>query len=181
MMRISELKCMVFIALIALIGLIGCNESTITQSVQTDLVDSLEVSFEQVRLALEENHPDQFLSLIDPVEAAQIKAMAVEDGYKSLQRFILRRMSGCPDIDTLQLRQFKQSGHWSRLAYVSFPPASKQRHKSVRYTFLLFRKQGDDWKLNAVNSLEQDRFDSMGQERSFHETELPVKLRFPRL
>ena len=161
-------------------GIFGCNEANLVQSVETDLVDSLEITFNNVRVSLENREADQFIDLMEPAEADRIKAAADAKGYTTLSRFIERRLNGCPDLDTLDFFESKQSDNWVRLTYTYVESSRNKRNELVRYTFILFHKEADQWKLSAVNYLDKERYDSYGSLLSFHETELPLKLRFPR-
>jgi hypothetical protein len=69
---------------------------------------------------------------------------------------------------------------YARLTMVGPGTRIGQDRERRRYTFLLFKRDGARWKLSAMSTLEKERYDPYGYEITYHETDLPPKLRFPR-
>jgi len=146
------------------------------------LVDTLTGVFENLHQAMLDGDQDRFFGLLDPGEGAKLKAAVKKNGYSSLKTFIERQFANWPDFDTLSLFEIKQGGPYARLAYSA--PGTRIGFKAprTRYTYLLFKRLKGQWRIAAVTDMECDKFDpyGYGYRLSFHETDLPPKLRFPR-
>ena len=70
---------------------------------------------------------------------------------------------------------------YARLEWTGGASSIGYREERVRYTFILFKRHNSGWKLAAISTLEKERYDPYGTELTYLETELPPKLRFPRL
>lgn len=145
------------------------------------LVDSLTAVFDDLKEAVRENQPDMFLDLLDSAEAAHLQRLIRQHGYTSLKSFIGRQFDAWPDLDTLNFYELRRAGDYVRLSFTGRGTKFGYKTERVKYTFLLFRKSDQRWKLAAMTSLEKEQYDPYGYEIIYHETELPPKLRFPRL
>ncbi len=144
------------------------------------IVDTLRTVFYDIRDAVRYNKPDRFFSYLDPDEYQNLQQLATSRGYTSLASYINRQFRNWPDPDTLSLHEIKRSGDLIRLAFAGAARLTRSDERRLRYTFFLFRKQDEQWKLVAMSDLETPRIDPYGNEMTFHETDLPSKLRFPR-
>ncbi len=145
------------------------------------LADTLATVFKQIKLAVDENRPDDFLHLMDPDEAGRLDRLVRRDGFASLRTFLEHHFVNWPDLDTLCYDGLIHEASYARLTFRGNGRKPSNRTRRVRYTFLLFRRFDNGWKLAAVSGLEKDRYDSYGTELSYLETDLPSRLRFPRL
>lgn len=159
------------------------NQTGVPASTQPVIVDTLRVIFDELQQAVLQGQPEKFRSLLDPAQADTLRKLIRKHGYLSLRSYIERQFANWPNLDTLELYQIRQSGSYVRLAYKG--PGSNLGHRQpwVRYTFLLFKQHQDRWRLAAVTSIEAEQYDpyGYGYELSYHETDLPPRLRFPRL
>ena len=130
--------------------------------------------------AVLDNDPDRFLALLDPTEKEDLADLTRRHGFSSLRTYLERQFVNWPDVDTLTYGGLTNTGNYARLTLVGRGSSFGRGGEKVRYTFLLFRRGQACWGLTAMASLEKERFDRYGYEVSYHETDLPPKLRFPR-
>ncbi len=157
----------------------GCQQQN-EQPAAPLVVDSLKTTFAEVKRAALEHDEERFFNLLDPSESADLQLLAKRHGYISLHSYIGHQFSNWPDLDTLSFRDLRTSGDYIRLS-MSGPGHRLRRQTQVRYTFLLFRNHPDGWRLAGMSNLENPGFDQYGHEITVHETDLPPRLRFPRL
>ncbi len=146
------------------------------------LVDTLTGVFENLHQAMLAADQDRFFGLLDPQEGAKLKVAVRKNGYGSLKTFIERQFANWPDFDTLNLYEIRQAGPYARLTFSAPGTRFGFKEPRTRYTYLLFKRLQGSWRIAAVTDMECDRFDpyGYGYRLSFHETDLPPKLRFPR-
>ncbi len=124
---------------------------------------------------------DAFFEFVHPAEAEIFREIARQYGYSSLRAYLKNQLHGWPDPDTLMLAGAVSNGTWARLALSGNGTSFGRQKASTRYTFFLFKQHDRQWKLAAMATLERDREDLYGNALTFHETDLPPKLRFPKL
>jgi len=148
----------------------------------TPLVDTLQAVFIDLHEATLTGDNEQFFGLLDPNESEELKRLVKQYGYISLKTYLERQFAQWPDLDTLELTEVRQAGRYARLTYSGFGTRFGYKAPRIRYTFLLYRRHVDGWRLTAVTDIERDQFDpyGYGYEFTVHETDLPPKLRFPR-
>lgn len=174
-------------ALPALLLGLACSEAqNITDAPRSEkppMVDTLRGVFDELQQAVLQGQPERFSALLDPAQADTLNKLIRKHGYLSLKSYIERQFARWPNLDTLALYEIKQSGPYVRLTYAGPGTSFGRRQERVRYTFLLFKRLSGDWRLAAVTDLERDRYDpyGYGYELSYHETDLPPRLRFPRV
>ena len=144
------------------------------------LADSLRTIFQEVRAAMIEGQPEAFLALLDKGEVPEMRRLARRHGFRSLKTYFGSRYANWPDLDTLRYGGLVTSPGYARLALVGTGESYGRAREPLRYTFLLFRLHADGWKLAASATFDMDRYDPYGHEITYHETDLPPKLRFPR-
>jgi hypothetical protein len=170
------------IILIAVLS--GCQAGDGDQSEAKDrppLADTLMAILTQLGDAARGNEADRFIGLLDSSEAERLRELTARQGFHSLRGYLQYQFACWPDPDTLIFTDLVEGGPYARLALSGAGVGFGRRGQSVRYTFALFKKSDTTWRLAAVSSLEKPRFDSYGTEQDYFETELPPKLRFPRL
>lgn len=175
------------LGLIGLVGVAVCQQADppviSEQSSLPPVVDTLRGIFEDLHGAMLARDQDRFFSLLDPTEGAKLQKLVRQYGYLSLKSYIERQFAQWPDLDTLSVYEIKEGGDYLRLTLTGPGTRFGYREPRIRYTFLLFRRHGDSWRLAAVTDLESEQFDpyGYGYEKHVHETDLPPKLRFPRV
>jgi len=145
------------------------------------LADTLLAILSRLGDAARGNEPDQFIGLLDSAEADRLRKLTAKQGFHSLRGYLQYQFASWPDPDTLTFTDLVEQGPYARLALSGTGVGFGRRGGNVRYTFALFKKTDTTWRLAAVSSLEKPRFDPYGTEQDYFETELPPKLRFPRL
>lgn len=144
------------------------------------LADTLVTIFEELKQAAQADHSESFLGMLDTASAAQFDAQASRIGFRSLRTYVEHQFQNWPDPDTLSFVDLKTENDYARLGLQGSAGRIGVREDRVRWTFLLFRKESDEWRLAAVSSMEKGKFDRYGTRLSYFETELPPRLRFPR-
>jgi hypothetical protein len=145
------------------------------------LVDTLVMIFEELKEAAVGNRFEAFLDILDETEAARLRQLSRAHGFGSLRSYLEHQFAEWPDPDTLAFEDFFHRPPYARVALSGTGARMGRRNEFVRYTFLLFKWEHESWRLTAVSRFEKERFDPYGSELSYLETELPPKLRFPRL
>lgn len=145
------------------------------------LVDTLAGIFDEVRQAALDNDAKKFLSMLDPVQADDLERLSQRNGFKSLRTYLETQFVNWPDIDTMTYGNLVTWNEYARLHYTGGGTRIGHRTKKTRYTCFLFRRHDSGWKLEAMTALEKDSYDPYGWAIVLHETDLPPKLRFPRL
>jgi hypothetical protein len=144
------------------------------------LADTLRAVFADMTTAITGGRADDFFKLMHPDDTAALRAICHQYGYSSLKAYLEGQMHGWPKVDTLSFADLVTTGPYARLALWG-PGTSLGRDRSfIRYTFLLFKQHRHQWRLSAMSTLEKERSDPYGYQITYHETELPSKLRFPR-
>lgn len=162
----------------------GCQADRQNQSQVKErppLADTLMAILTQLGDAARQNEADRFIGLLDSTEADRLRKLTVRQGFQSLRGYLQYQFACWPNPDTLIFTDLIEEGTYARLALSGEGVGFGRRGETVRYTFALFKKSEQDWRLAAVSSLEKPRFDAYGTRQDYHETELPPKLRFPRL
>jgi len=145
------------------------------------LADTLVDVFSELQDAISVREYDRFLELLDPVEATRLKQLARRHGFASLHNYIRLQFAEFPDPDTLAFVGITEGAGYARVEFAGRADQFGHREERVLYTFILYKRQSSGWKVAAISSLEKERFDSYGTEVSYFETDLPPRLRFPRL
>lgn len=158
-----------------------CGQGQKEQLCVPALADSLTAVFDDLKEAWQENRSVEFFDLLDPAQAGKLLAVARQHGYASIRPLIGWQFGSWPDLDTLNFRELKEAQDYARLTFTGSGRKASYFPARIKYTFLLFRRTGGSWKLAAITSLEKQKRDRYGYEITYHETELPPKLRFPRL
>lgn len=179
----SMYRLTLYMAVILLLGTIpSCQmaRTEISAASPPPLADSLMSVFGELHQAVLQDDLDRFLTILDPVEAANLKSLTRQRGFGSLAAYLRTQFSNWPELDTLQFESLVEERGYARLALIG--PGSRLGFKTerTRYTFLLFKSRDQDWKLSAMTTIEKDRYDLYGHEITYHETDLPPRLRFPR-
>lgn len=159
----------------------GCQKQPMSQAVLPPLADSLKAVYSDVRMAMYSDSLARFLNLLDPLEGRHVDKLARSNGFKSVRSFLLRRYGRMPNLDSLHFEQVKNSPSYARMTFTGGRTQPGIQKPRIRYNFILFRKHDDQWKFSAFMAIEKDRYDRYGRENGYHETELPPKLRFPRV
>jgi len=165
-------------------GFAGCVDSRSDRSAQTGappLADTLVAIFHQLKTAALANRPEEMMALLDSTESSRLASARRTYGQSALTRYLESRFGGWPDPDTLWLEDLTLWPPYARLALAGPGSRFGYRKERVRYTFLLFRQVAGDWRLAAGSCLEKERYDPYGARVGYLETELPPRLRFPRL
>lgn len=171
-------------AIVTLLVLSACGEQKVgrTSADQTPaLADTLVSVFQALDRAVREDRIEAYLNLLDTAEAARLKSLAKNSSLENLWTYLKHRFSSWPDPDTLTYVDLVQYNDYVRLTLAGHGLQFGYREERVSYTFMLFRKQAGSWRLTAFSQFEKERFDPYGTELSYFETELPPKLRFPRM
>jgi len=169
---------------LAALILAGCNTLSDERAVmrhRPPLADTLVSILAQLGDAARDDEADRFISLLDSTEAARLSRLTARQGFASLRGYLQYQFANWPDPDTLSFGDLMADGRYARIALEGAGQKAGRREEMIRYTFALFTRSGDAWKLAAVSSLEKPRYDRYGTELGYLETELPPKLRFPRL
>ena len=171
------------IVIVIVLLLSACPKSPQTAQIQPRpaLADTLVSIFEQLKQAARTNQVDEFLDLLDTVEARQLKGKASLNGFRSLRTYVEHQFEHWPDPDTMSYVDLVTGRDYARLGLQGFAARLGPHRERVRWTFLLFRRDEDQWRLSAMSSMEKGRFDRYGTELTYLETELPPRLRFPRV
>jgi len=145
------------------------------------LADTLVQILDRLRESAHSDRADEFLGMLDSAEAVRLRRMASRNGFGSLRTYVEHLFAHWPDPDTLRLGDVIHADPYARLTLTHHCAPGMYKEESIRYTFVLFKKEDSEWRLAAISSLEKERYDPYGTELSYLETELPPKLRFPRL
>ena len=145
------------------------------------LADTLVQILDRLRETAHTNESEEFLSLLDSAEAVRLRSLANRNGFRSLRTYVEHLFAYWPDPDTLAFGDIVRADPYVRLSLTRDGQPGRYKAETVRYTFVLFKRESAQWRLAAISSLEKERFDPYGTELSYLETELPPKLRFPRL
>jgi hypothetical protein len=145
------------------------------------LVDTLVQILDRLRETAYSNQSEEFLGMLDSAEAVRLRRLADRNGFRSLRTYVEHLFAHWPDPDTLQFGDLTRAEPYARLTLTSDVESGRYREEAVRYTFVLFKKEAVGWRLAAISTLEKRRYDPYGTEVSYLETELPPRLRFPRL
>lgn len=173
-------RLVILAGIIAVIG-IRCDQAEAPGiSAAPPLADTLLTVFSDMTSALRANEPDSFFALIHPDDARSLQELSARHGYSSLKVYLQSQLHGWPDLDTLWYGDIRANGMYARLTMIGPGTRIGQDRERRRYTFLLFKRDGDRWKLSAMSTLEKERYDPYGYKVTYHETDLPPKLRFPR-
>jgi hypothetical protein len=169
-------------AILATIIWLGCqrNQDRESSGPPPPLADTLTTLFVDAHEAVRNNDPDRFLALLDPAEKEHLADLTEKYGFSSLRTYLEHHFVNWPDLDTLDYGGLINTGNYARLTLVGNGSSFGRGGEKLCYTFLLFRHGRAGWGLTAMASLEKERFDRFGYEVTYHETELPPKLRFPR-
>lgn len=159
----------------------GCQEQPQTTATLPPLADSLKAVYANARLAIHTDSLTRFLDLLDPLEGRHVSKLARANGFKSVRTFLLRRYGRMPNLESLHFEQIKNSPSYARMTFTGGMTDPGFKEARIRYNFVLFKRHDNQWKFSAFSAIEKNRYDRYGRELGFHETELPRKLRFPRI
>lgn len=143
------------------------------------LSDSVLSVFEQAAAAVAEKRYPDFLKMVDPDERQQLEVMVAKYGYSSIKAYLDQQMHGWPNTDTLILTGFISNSSHARITFEG-NGSNFGQERSIRYTIVMLRLTPEGWRLVAMTSIEKDAEDRFGNRLTYHETDLPTKLRFPR-
>lgn len=156
-------------------------EQAETTGPPTALADTLVQILDRLRETAHSNRAEEFLGLLDSAESVRLRSLAGRNGFSSLRTYVEHLFAYWPDPDTLAFGDLIRDDPYARLSLISEVEPGHYKDEAVRYTFVLFKKEQAEWRLAAISCLEKERYDPYGTELSYLETELPPKLRFPRL
>jgi hypothetical protein len=157
-----------------------CSEKPIQlHSVRTALADSLVAVVDRAMAAVEQQRFPDFMQLIDPKVRPELDRMVTRQGYSSLKAYLAQQMHGWPQTDTLVVTDLVWDTAYARITF-SGAGTKYGRKPTVRYTIVMLKLTQQGWRMNAMTSFEKEAYDQYGNRLTFHETELPSKLRFPR-
>ena len=145
------------------------------------LVDTLAAMFADMTDCVCQGDADGFLRRMHPDEVRQLRRISRRHGYSSLRAYLEGQLHGWPAMDTLKFAGLARNSKYARLALRGRGSRLGRGEESVRYTFLLFKRHGGEWRLAGMTALEKPQFDRYGHVISYYETDLPPKLRFPRV
>ena len=145
------------------------------------LVDTLSQVYDSAHAAAVDRRLLDFAELADTSYWNSLEVLAAKRGFNSVESYLGNQGFYWPRIDTLTITEIRQSGPYARLTAVGPSRKSGQPRARVHYTFILFHHTEDGWLLAGWTDLEKDQLDHYGYSISYHETELPPQLRFPRL
>lgn len=166
--------------LLFLFLLAQCSEKQVQlHSVGTALADSLEAVVDRAMLAVEEKRYPDFMMLIDPNERPALEKMVNRQGYSSIKAYLDQQIHGWPHTDTLVVTDLVWDTAYARITFAG-AGTNFGRKPTVRYTIVMLRLTTRGWRLTAMTSFEKAAYDQYGNRLTYHETELPSKLRFPR-
>ncbi|MCB2231477.1 hypothetical protein KQH82_12235 [bacterium] len=148
--------------------------------VNTPLADSLLDIFRGMSVAVTHNRPDVFKAFLHPDARGELQLRTRRYGFQSLMTYLHNHAGDWPNPDTMIVYDLVSDSLNARLTLVGRGRYWGSGPKRLRYTFLLFRRSPNGWKLAALSSLEKDRTDPYGYPITYQEMELPPKLRFPR-
>jgi hypothetical protein len=158
----------------------GKDEPSAQEAAVDPLIDSLADVYRGARRAALAHDRAAFFELLDSAKAASLSKTARKYGYDAVDSYIAHRVSSWPELDTLEFHESKDCENYVRLTYHGPVQTFGFQDARVMYTFLLFKRYGNHWRLTAMSSLQKDQYGLYGYELSYHETDLPPQLRFPR-
>ncbi len=150
-------------------------------AVPPPLADTLMTVFADMTGIITGDLSEDFFDYIHPDESRTLHQIARQHGYSSLRAYLQNQLRGWPNPDTLRYSGIISNGTYARLALAGNGSSFGSSNRQVRYTFLLFKRSDQQWKLAAMAALEKEAQDVYGNAITYHETDLPTKLRFPRL
>ena len=163
----------------------GCSAGSGSEVAQVaenpPLADTLVSIFHELKAAALSDRASDLVSLLDSAEARKLRRVCGHYSLPGLRQYLETRFAGWPDPDTLKLEDLTVQPPYARITFAGAAEQMGRREDRVRFTFLLFRRVSQNWRLAAVSTLEKDRCDPYGTPLSFLETELPSVFRFPRL
>jgi hypothetical protein len=148
------------------------------KQVEGPQVDSLVATFKGMSVAIKYNRPDVFIAFLDPHAEGKLQMATQRFGYTSLKNYLVNQSGVWPDPDTLLVTDLVTEDEYARLTFIGYGRGSS--NEMYRYTFALFRRTDHGWRLSALSWLEKPSVDRYGYPVTYHETELPPSLRFPR-
>ena len=170
--------------LLAVVGLLclmaSCETAQAPRSaVNSAMADSLISVVDRATTAVTDRRYPDFLKLVDPIERGQLERIVSQYGYSSLKAYLDQQMHGWPNTDTLVLADLVSDSTHARITFTGNGNKLGQK-PTIRYTIVMLRLTSEGWRLAAMTSIEKDAEDMYGNQMTYHETELPTKLRFPR-
>ena len=175
-----NVKSLDLFAIVLLLLIFGCESAHRPKLVANSaMVDSLVSIVDQATTAVADRRYPDFLELIDPHERGGLDRIVKAHGYSSLKTYLDQQMHGWPNTDTLILADFVADSTHARITFAG-NGSDFGRRATIRYTIVMLRQTHVGWRVTAMTSLEKDASDQYGNPLTYHETELPLKLRFPR-
>ncbi len=141
------------------------------------LTDTLIAVYGQILGAAAANDASQLTNLFDRNMVHSIGLPAARKGNKIVDAYLLHRIRTWPDLNNLSMIEVRNDADYVRLTMVA---PSNDRIDHVRYTFVLFRTVDSRWRFSGLTNLELGSSDRYGHPISYHETDLPPAMRFPR-
>ncbi len=178
----------IFSILILLTQVCGCRQDENKRSElfsrsadEVVLTDSLISVFDHAHQASNSEDMEAFLSFLDPVKAKSLRVLSRRHGYHSLKSYIETEFVNWPELDTLTFVDLQRSLGYVRLTFTGMGQIKRRNGQQLIYTFLMFKQYEKGWLLNGMASVEKAQYDRSGYLLSYHETDLPSPLRFPRM
>jgi hypothetical protein len=180
-MRTGSLKRLAAALLVAALTISCAEEFSLPTVSSTPLADTLMTVFADMSRVIKEDCSEEFFRFVHPEEASILRQVARNHGYSSLRAYLDNQLRGWPEPDTLAFCGIVSNDSYARLALAGHGSVLSGGKPHIRYTFLLFRRSDEEWKLAAMAAMEKRARDLYGNVMTYHETDLPFKLRFPRL
>ena len=166
----------------------GCGQQTnetsslpISINEPNSLTDSLMTVYGNIITAVKNDDIKSFYNYLDPEKTKQFISGINKFNPRNLASDINRKISSWPALDTLQIYEIKQNENYIRLSFTGMPYYSRYDDQRIRYTFLLFKKINNQWRLSTISSFDKELYGLYGYVTTYHETDLPSGLRFPRM
>jgi len=145
------------------------------------LTDSLMSVYNNMKTAVKNNDMKSFYNYLDPEKTHDFISVINRFNPRNLATDINRKVSTWPALDTLQIYEIKNNENYIRLSFTGMSYYSRYDDQRIRYTFLLFKRINNQWRLSTVSSLEKELYGLYGYVTTYHETDLPAGMRFPRM
>lgn len=179
-MAISIIQAMFLTSLLVISLGRGCGDPEGVVSVDTPQADSLLQIFREITASVNEQRFQDFMLLVDPDERQELDQIVEKHGYSSIKAYLRRQMHGWPNPDTLTLSELVSDEFYARMTFIGQGDRLGGGDGIVKYTFIMLKRSEAGWLLAGMSSLEQEEVDRYGHPMTFHETDLPAALRFPR-
>lgn len=185
--KFSSKLLLVAATVLSLFFLPGCGADTESEPLavfqETDqlLADSLTTVYNQLVLAAHRQDSDEIRNLLNSEEIIKLTSIAQNYGHKSLVPFLAWIVKDWPNLDNQKLTEIIKSTPYVRLTFTGDKNSSLAGSDRIRrFTFLLFKQNSDHWEFVTLSRLHKEKKGLYGYAITYHETDLPPQLRFPR-